>query len=91
MLKKSATDTLKTASKRVFQKTAEATDNLSENEIADKTTWVSKTAPQSNSETNEKEILRERSIPSELWHKIIDDLRLKEETYWWSKINIIIW
>ena len=38
MLKKSATDALKTASKRVFQKTAEATDDLSENEIADKTT-----------------------------------------------------
>ena len=66
MLKKSSTDALKTASKRVFQKTAEATDDLSANEIADKTTRVSKTAPQNNSETNEKEILRERSIPSEL-------------------------
>ena len=66
MLKKSSTDALKTASKRVFQKTAEATDDLSANEIAHKTTRVSKTAPQNNSETNEKEILRERSILSEL-------------------------
>ena len=29
-------------------------------------------------------------IPPELRHKIIDYLRLKEEIYWWSKINIII-
>ena len=37
-----------------------------------------------------KEILRERFTPSELRHKIIDDLKLKEESYWWSKINVII-
>ena len=51
---------------------------------------VSTTSPKNNSETNEEEILRERLIPSELRHKIIDGLRLKEENYWWSKINIII-
>ena len=36
--KKSTTDALKTASKRVIQKTAEATGNLSVNKIADKIT-----------------------------------------------------
>ena len=38
----------------------------------------------------EEEIHRKKIILSELRHKIIDDLRLKKETYWWSKINIII-
>ena len=51
---------------------------------------VSKTSPQDNSETIEEEILKKRFLPSELRHKIIDDLRLKEKNYWWSKINIII-
>ena len=32
----------------------------------------------------------ERDIFPELRQKIIDDLRLKEEDYWWSKINVII-
>ena len=30
-------------------------------------------------------------MPPELRHKIIDDLRLKEENYLWSKINVIIY
>ena len=34
---------------------------------------VSRTSPQNDSEANEKEILRERFIPSELRHKTIDD------------------
>ena len=33
------------------------------------------------------EILWERFIPPELRHIIIDDLRLKTENYWWSKIK----
>ena len=40
-LKKSTTDAIKTASKRVIQKTAEATGNLIANKIADKITSVS--------------------------------------------------
>ena len=32
--------------------------------------------PKNNSETNEEEILRERFIPSELRHKVINNLRL---------------
>ena len=41
-------------------------------------------------ETNEEKILREEYIPPELRQKIIDGLRLKEENYWWSKINVIM-
>ena len=40
--KKSATDAIKTASKRAIQKTAEATGDLVGNKIADKLTSVSK-------------------------------------------------
>ena len=89
--KQSATDALKSASKRVIQKTAKATADLIENKIADKITRVSKTFPKNNSGTSEEEIPREKYISPELRQKIIDDLRLKEENYWWFKINIIIW
>ena len=40
--KKSTTNAIKTASKRAIQKTAEATCDLTDNEIADKITSVSK-------------------------------------------------
>ena len=43
--KQSATDALKTASKRVIQKTAEAADDLIGSKIADKVTTVSKMSP----------------------------------------------
>ena len=42
--KKSTTDAIKTASKRVIQKTAEATGDLIGNKIADKITSVSKSS-----------------------------------------------
>ena len=44
------------------QKVAQATGNLIGNKIANKTTRVSKTPPQKNSETNEEEVLREICI-----------------------------
>ena len=56
--KPSATDVLKTSSKRFIQKTAEATGDLTGNKIAGKITRVSKTSPQKNLKTDE-EILRE--------------------------------
>ena len=59
-------------------KAAEATGDLTGNKIADKVERVSKTSPNNNSETNE---LRERFIPPELRNKIIDDLRLKKNSY----------
>ena len=70
--KQSATDTFKTSSKIVIQKTAEATIG---NKIADK---ITKSSPQKNVETIE-EILRKKYISPELGQKIIDDLRLKED------------
>ena len=48
--KKSATDAIKTASKRAIQKTAEATGDLIGNKIADNITSVSK--KKSNSDNN---------------------------------------
>ena len=79
--KQSAVDALKTDSKREIQKIVESTGDLIGNKIADEITRVSKTSPKNNSETNEKELLRERFIPSELRHKIINDLKLKDENY----------
>ena len=68
MLKQSATDTRKTASKRSIQKTAEATGDLIGDKITDSVTKsyddeitkVSKYSPQSSSETvtNEKKYLK---------------------------------
>ena len=59
--------------------TAEATDDLIGNKIADKITNVSKTSPKNNLETNEEEIFWEKYISLELKQKIIDDLRFKED------------
>ena len=76
----SATDAIKT-SKRVTQKTAEGTGDLMGNEIASKTTKVSKNSQQNNSEIvtneNDKEIPKERYISPEKRQEIIDDLKLK--------------
>ena len=47
------------------------------NKIADKITKVSEHLPKNNSEINEEEIFK----PSELRHKVFDDLRLKEKNY----------
>ena len=58
----SATDALKTASKRKTQKAAEATGDLVGNEMPDKITRNSNTSLQINSETNEEEVLREKYI-----------------------------
>ena len=76
--KQSATDVFKTSSKRVIQKTANATGDLIGNKIADKITRV-KRPRKDNLETNEEEIPRERYISPELRQKIIDDLRVKEK------------
>ena len=87
--KKSGTDALKTYSKRLIQKTAEATGDLIANKIAYavaktydiKITKVSKNTQQINSETvtneHDKEMRKERYISPEKRQEIIDDLRLK--------------
>ena len=77
--KKPATDVLKTSSIGVIQKTVEATGDLIGNKIANRTTKVSRSSPQNNSEIimNEhgKEIPNGRHISPEERQKIIDDLR----------------
>ena len=79
VLKKSATDALKTASKKAIQTTAEATRDLVGNKIADKITSISKKTTkklqddelQSNKANNE--IPKERYVsPKEM--QIIDEL-----------------
>ena len=74
--KQSAIDPCKTDTKRVIQKTANATGNLIENKTADKITRVGKSSSQNNLETIEKEIPRERYISPEQRQNIIDNLRL---------------
>ena len=65
---KTGMDATKTASKRVVQKTAEATGDLNENKIADKITSVGK--------SKEKEKTEEIYIPPEKRQQIIDHLKL---------------
>ena len=64
--KHSATDALKMSSKRVIQKTLEATDDFIGNKIANRITKVSKNSQQNNSETvinkHDKEIPKERYV-----------------------------
>ena len=74
-------DALKTSSKRVSQKTIEATGDLIGNKIADRSTEVSNNSQQNNSETvtneHDKEIPKERYISPEKRQENIDELRLK--------------
>ena len=78
--KQSATDAFKTTSKRVIQKTAEATGDFIGNKIANKITRVSENSQQNNSGTvtneNDKEIPKERYLQKKR-QEIIDGLRLK--------------
>ena len=76
--KKSATNAIKTASKRAIQKTAEATGDLVSNKIADKITSTSKKPRDDESSLTEvnKEIPKERYISPKERQKIIDELRL---------------
>ena len=68
---KTGIDAVKTASKRVVQKSAEATGDLIRNKIADKTTSAGKT------KSKEKEDERQEIyILPEKRQQIIDDLRL---------------
>ena len=83
--KKSATDALKTASKREIQKTAEATGDLIGNNIADKITGSATKKPVKNldnnnhndNETQDTELIyKKRYISSKERQQIIDELRL---------------
>ena len=77
--KKPTTDTMKTASKREIQKTAETTGDLIGNKIADKITSVSKKSPK-KSQNDEMEALKQRYISPDK----------KATNYWWIKVSITI-
>ena len=79
--KKSATDAIKTASKRAIQKTAEATGDLIGNKIADKITSVSKKKFNNNNDDDDVELatLKKRFTSPEERQQIIDELRLVPE------------
>ena len=68
---KTRIDAAKTASKRIVQKTAEATGDLIGNKIADKITFIGKPK-----EKNEAKEIEEIYIPPEKRQQIIDDLKL---------------
>ena len=72
---KSATDALKTTTRKDIQRTAEGTVNLIGNEIADKVTNVSKCLPHNNFES-ETEVPKEIYITQKEKQQIIDELRL---------------
>ena len=69
---KTGIDAAKIASKRVVQKTAEATGDLIGNKIVDKVTSIGKQKEKPNPKEKPDEIY----IPSEKKQQIIDDLRL---------------
>ena len=73
---KTGIDVVKTASKRVVQKTTEATGDLIGNEIADKITSLGKTRSK-----GKKEERQETYISPENRQQIIDDLRLFKPSY----------
>ena len=75
---KSATDAIETASKRAIQKTAEATEDLVGNKIADKITSTSKKSRNQEIQSNKfnNEIPKERYISPEERQQIIDELML---------------
>ena len=83
--KQSATHALKTISKKVIHKIAEATGNLIGKKVSNKITRISRFLSENSSGTvrNEtentkhgKEIPKERYAPPGKWPKIIDDLKL---------------
>ena len=75
----SATDAIKTSSKRVIQKTAEATGDSMGNKIGNRITKISKNSQQNNSEVvtnkNDKEMTKEWYISPEKGKNILDNLR----------------
>ena len=84
--KTSATDALKTASKKLIQKTAEATGDLIGNKIADKITSISKKKSNNNNDDDDDHDVKlathkKRYISIEERQQIIDELRLARKNY----------
>ena len=78
--KKSATDAIKTASKRAIQSNKEAIGDLIGNKIADKIVSVSKTKS-NNNDNVELYTHKKRYISQEERQQIIDELRLVAKNY----------
>ena len=70
---KTGIDAAKTASKRVVQKTAEATGDFIRNKIANKITSIGEPKEKEKEKTKE---IEEIYIPTEKRQQIVDDLRL---------------
>ena len=81
--KKSATNAIKTASKRAIQKTVEARGDLIGNKIADKITSVSKKKSNNDNNNDVVELAthKKRYISPEEKQQIIDELRFAPKTY----------
>ena len=82
--KKSATDAIKTASRRAIQKTAEATGDLVGSKIADKIISVSKKSTKKlPTIVEDAELIthKKRYISTEERQQIIDELRLVPRNY----------
>ena len=84
--KKSATDAIKTASKRAIQKTVEASGDLINNKITDKITSFSKKSNNKNNNNNNNEDVeltthKKRYISPEERQQIINELSLVPKKY----------
>ena len=78
--KKSAADARKSSSKRIIQKSAKVTGDLTDNKIPKAITTVPRSPSQNNWETitheHDKQIPKEKYITRKEWQEIIDDLRV---------------
>ena len=80
--RKSTTDAIKTASKRVIQKTAKATGDLIGNKIADKITSVSKKCNNNNNNNEDVELTaHKKDTYLQKKEQIIEELRLVPKKY----------
>ena len=77
---KTGMEAAKTLSKRLVQKTAEATRDLIGNKIADKITSIGK--PKEKEKTKETEAIY---VPPEKRQQIIDDLKL----FWTQNVSLL--
>ena len=78
--KQSATDALKTTSKKEIQKIAEAAGDLTGCKITSRITKISRSSSQNNSETIKNK--HDKEIPKEIYIS-----RRKTENYWISKME----
>ena len=86
---KTGTDSAKAASKRVVQKAGEATENLTWNKIADKTTSAGRTKSKENEKQDKTNKRQEMYITPKKIQQIIDDLRYYIKMEYQRIINLL--